>query len=198
MVNYENGKIYKIESLKGNKVYIGSTTKKYLSQRMDTHRSDYKRWRNNKKGYVTSYNLFEEYGIENCEIVLLELFPCGSLDELHAREGYYIREIDCVNKIVQGRTRQEYNETNKDKFKKYRTDNKEMIKQRHTKWYKDNKELISEKTKQYRESNKSKIQEKTKISFLCECGSCIRVCHKLDHLKTKKHQKFVEQLQETN
>ena len=32
---YNNGKIYKIESNLGNKIYIGSTTKDYLSQRME-------------------------------------------------------------------------------------------------------------------------------------------------------------------
>ncbi len=48
MVNYENGKIYKIESHLGDKLYIGSTTKQYLSQRMDKHRTDYKQWLNGK------------------------------------------------------------------------------------------------------------------------------------------------------
>ena len=76
MVNYENGKIYKIESYLGDMIYIGSTTKKYLSQRMDTHRSDYKRWKNGVYNFVTSFTIFEEYGIENCNIVLLELCPC--------------------------------------------------------------------------------------------------------------------------
>ena len=47
MVNYGNGKIYKIEPICDHdegEVYIGSTTKDYLSQRMDTHRADYKSW----------------------------------------------------------------------------------------------------------------------------------------------------------
>ena len=39
MVNYDNGKIYKIKSNQTNKIYVGSTTKTYLSQRMDQHRS---------------------------------------------------------------------------------------------------------------------------------------------------------------
>ena len=41
MVNYSNGKVYKIEPISGGEegdVYIGSTTKRYLSQRMNTHR----------------------------------------------------------------------------------------------------------------------------------------------------------------
>ena len=69
MVNYGNGKIYKIEPIcdhDDGDVYIGSTTKQYLSQRMDTHRTGYKSWRIGKHGKTSSYILFEKYGIENC------------------------------------------------------------------------------------------------------------------------------------
>ena len=65
MVNYGNGKVYKIESHLGDKIYIGSTTKQYLSQRMDAHRGDYKRWRQDmgKFTFTTSYLIFQEYGV---------------------------------------------------------------------------------------------------------------------------------------
>ena len=75
MVNYENGKIYKIESHCGNKIYIGSTTKEHLSQRMEKHRYDFRQWSkhsgDNPRGKIMSFELFEEYGIENFQIVLL-------------------------------------------------------------------------------------------------------------------------------
>ena len=71
-MNYKNGKIYKIESHLGDKIYIGSTTKQYLSQRFVNHRSDFKMWQNEKiPRRVNSFILFEEYGVENCEIVLI-------------------------------------------------------------------------------------------------------------------------------
>ncbi len=44
MVNYNNGKIYMIEDLAGEMVYVGSTTKDFLSKRMVEHRAMYKRW----------------------------------------------------------------------------------------------------------------------------------------------------------
>ena len=56
MVNYSNGKIYKIEPIcdhEDGDVYIGSTTKQYLSQRMEYHRRDY----NNYKKGVSSKTL---------------------------------------------------------------------------------------------------------------------------------------------
>ena len=42
MINYSNGKIYKIEPINGEDgdVYVGSTTKEYLSQWMATHRNN--------------------------------------------------------------------------------------------------------------------------------------------------------------
>ncbi len=70
MVNYNNGKIYKIEPLNGEEgdIYIGSTTKELLSQRMDTHRSDYKQFLNGKQNNITSTKLFDKYGVENCKL----------------------------------------------------------------------------------------------------------------------------------
>jgi hypothetical protein len=78
MVNYSNGKIYIIESHLGDKIYIGSTTKEYLSQRMAKHKHDYtyfKKWRADTGfAFVTSYLLFDEYGVDNCKIELLETY----------------------------------------------------------------------------------------------------------------------------
>ena len=46
--NYNKGKIYKIEPIcdhdEGD-IYIGSTTKDYLSQRMVFHKGDYIKWK---------------------------------------------------------------------------------------------------------------------------------------------------------
>ena len=115
-MDYNNGKIYRIESLKGNKVYIGSTTKKYLSQRMDKHRSNYKAWKKgNDQGKLSSFILFDEYGVENCDIVLIETFSCISKDELRAKEAYHIKATnECVNKVIPQRNAKEYYQDNKD------------------------------------------------------------------------------------
>jgi hypothetical protein len=65
MVNYINGKVYMIEPiverLNEGDIYIGSSAKEYLSQRMDTHRQKYKQW---KKGNKTS-KIYSYDGIEN-------------------------------------------------------------------------------------------------------------------------------------
>ena len=64
---------------------------------------------------VSCYDIFDEYGIENCTIELVEYFSCETKDELFRREGEYIRNNDCVNKIIAGRTKQEYNAETKEK-----------------------------------------------------------------------------------
>ena len=81
--NYKNGKIYKIEPIDGEDgdVYIGSTTKEYLSQRMTAHRSSYNHWKKGKRGKTYSFVLFEKYGVDNCKIILLENCPCESKDQ---------------------------------------------------------------------------------------------------------------------
>ena len=156
MVNYQNSKIYKIEPIIDHEegdIYIGSTTKEYLSQRMDKHRCDYYRWKfNNKGSHVRSYDLFDKYGLENCKIYLIENFPCPTINELHAREGHYIKTLKCVNKLVAGRT-----------DKEYREDNKEKIKEVKKKYYESNKEEISEYQKQYYCENGEKVRTRCKL-----------------------------------
>ena len=125
MVNYSNSKIYKIEPIvehEEGEIYVGSTTKKYLSQRMDKHRSDYKRWKDKKFNKLTVFDIFDKYGIDNCKIYLLESVNTNSKDELTSREGHYIRTLKCVNRCIAGRTKKECD-------KQYRKDNKDKINQ---------------------------------------------------------------------
>jgi phosphopantothenoylcysteine synthetase/decarboxylase len=100
-VNYQNSKIYKIEQINGEGLcYVGSTTKQYLSQRLDMHRGKYKGWKNGTAKYVDSFQIFDDYGVENCQILLLESFLCNSKDELKAKIAEYTKNLDCVNKII--------------------------------------------------------------------------------------------------
>ena len=105
--DYQKTKIYKIESHLGDKIYVGSTAKEYLSQRFQQHKVQYKRWKNGVGVKYTSFELFDEYGLENCNIVLIEACLCNSKDEKNAKEGHYIKTLNCVNKVVVGRTREE-------------------------------------------------------------------------------------------
>jgi hypothetical protein len=196
-INYKNGKIYKIEPVNGEEgeIYVGSTTKQYLSQRMTAHRAAYNRWKNGNCNKVTSYDLFDKYGMDNCQIILLENCPCGSRDELHARESHFIRTLNCVNKVTLGRTKKEYKIDNKEHLseqaKIYREKNKEYISEQAKMYYHDNKEQLSEYKKEYYETNKKTISEKKYIPYICECGLSCMSTNKARHFKTKKHQDYI-------
>ena len=165
MVNYQNGKIYKIESHNGDKIYIGSTAKKYLSQRLVAHRDDYTSWKkvDSTRFNFTSFKLFEVYGIDNCFITLLESYPCNSKDELAAREAHYIKSMSCVNKYVPLRTKQDYRE--------------------------DNRQELRDKALEYYNNNKERLY----IKITCECGLEFAYRYKSRHLKTLTHQQFINQ-----
>ena len=114
---FQNAKIYKITDIGYNKCYIGSTTES-LSLRMARHRQKFKEFLNGSKGsHIRSFDLFNEYGIENCKIELIEYYKCDTLQELRRREGERIKNTECVNKFVASRTQQEYYEDNIDKIK---------------------------------------------------------------------------------
>jgi hypothetical protein len=200
MVNYGKSKIYKIQKIGGDsEIYIGSTTKDYLSQRMDKHRSGYKYWKLGHGRFITSFKLFDLYGVENCEIVLLECVNCNSKDELRAREGFYIQNNICVNKNVAGRNIKEsikyYRDNNKESIKEqkklYHISNKDNIKL----YYETNKENIKEKVNKYQQINRQKIKLYRSGTKMCECGCEIKKHHKSRHEKSNKHLKLLKKLE---
>jgi group I intron endonuclease len=89
MVNYQNGKIYKLVNDIDDDIYVGSTCKQ-LSNRMAKHRTDAKA-SNHKQRKV--YQKMNAFGIEHFKIVLIENHPCDSREELTRREDYYIRQM---------------------------------------------------------------------------------------------------------
>mgnify|MGYP003679851819 CR=1 FL=1 len=204
MVNYQKGKIYKIISPHTDKCYVGSTTKDRLSNRLAHHRSDFKNGKN-----TTSSKYILELG--DYEIVLLELFPCNSKDELHARERHYIETLDCVNKQKPLRSKlehyqdnkdiiiqkcKEYYQANKDDIKEYKKEyqlkNKDKIKEIQKEYYQDNKDKLKEKQKEYRLQNKDKFKEINKVKITCECGCLIRKSNILKHKQSKKHLDLIQ------
>ena len=190
-LNYEQSKVYKIWSPNGDKIYVGSTTKQYLSQRMTAHRKDYNLWKIGKCCLTTSYLLFDEYGLDNCFIELLEAKTFTSKDELSQLEGKYIRELKCVNKHIIGRDKKEYYEDNKEhikeKSRQHYHDNKDYALERNKKYYEDNKEKILEQNKHYREKNKEMKSEMNKRIIECSCGKTYTHCNKSRHNKSVFH-----------
>ena len=137
MPNYQNGKIYMIESLEGKCRYYGSTTQKHLCVRMAGHRCDYK----NKKKKITSSS--KVLCFDDAKIILVENYPCNSREELLRKEGEYIRNNDCVNRNIAGRNSKMWND-----------EHKEHNKLKSKKYYHENKKECIRKQKIYNEKNK--------------------------------------------
>jgi hypothetical protein len=199
MTNYQFGKVYMIEALNGEEgdIYVGSTAKQYLSQRMTKHRESYKLWKEGKAEYITAYDLFDKYGLENCSIMLLETYPCNSRDELRGREGFHMRSLACVNKNMAGRTQGEWCEDNKEIIKQKRHQkyekNKEMIDARNKKYADSHKEELAQRSKERYEKNKTRLLEK----ITCECGTTCSRISMSEHKKTKKHKNYENSLIQT-
>tara|TARA_R100000951_G_scaffold65420_1_gene55208 strand:- start:45 stop:533 length:489 start_codon:yes stop_codon:yes gene_type:complete len=99
----------------------------------------------------------------DARIELLENCPCNDKNELTRREGELIRaNPNCVNKQIAGRTRRQYLEDNAETIKAY--------------W------------KEYQQANTHKLKEKHD----CPCGGKYTTANQAQHLKTKKHQKYLE------
>ena len=119
---YKNGKIYMVVDLAYTHKYIGSTTVG-LSSRMAQHRKNYLNYKDGLYHFVSIYDLFDKYGLENCKIELVEEAPCETKEQLRKIEGQHIRNEECINKRIEGRSTKE--------------------------WCVENKERISENKKQY-------------------------------------------------
>ena len=216
MINYNNGKIYKIISINGedDDIYIGSTTKKLLCQRFAIHKCKYNKFKiGESKQTITSFKLFDKYGIENCKIVLIELVNANSKDELLRRESFYIKSLNCVNKQIPLRNSKEYYEDNKTsikiKYKKYYENNKEDIlaytkkyyeenKERLTKlnkkWKEDNKDYHDELVKDWIKNNKERYENNRKQIINCKCGLDFTKSNQSRHNKSKTHKNYIESL----
>jgi hypothetical protein len=177
IVDYSQGRIYQIVNDIDDDVYIGSTCNS-LSNRMCQHKV---RMKQSNCENRRLYQHIKEIGIEHFRIELIEYFPCETKEQLHAREGQLIRQLGTLNCKIEGRTKNEYNEDNKEdilekqkqyyeahkaeileKQKQYYEANKEALAEKKKQWYEAHKEDILEKNEQYRETHKEALVEKQK------------------------------------
>ena len=166
--DFSRAKVYVIRGPERNgPVYVGSTCKEYLSQRFAQHKANFKRFNNGKTNRITSYDLFDLYGVDACSISLLESFPeCRSYDELAAREGFHQRAtIHCVNRCIAGRTKQQYQQ-------QYHLDHRDELNERSRAWDKAHEEHLKSK-------------------HFCECGGKYTYKNKQRHSETHRHQRHI-------
>jgi len=182
MPDYKNGKIYKLWSIEGDDIYIGSTINA-LHKRLWGHRAD-----NNT---CSSKILFEKYN--DVKIELIEEYPCENKQQLNAREGHHMRlnKNNIINHCIAGRTIKEYNKKyyidNIDKLKEqqnqYRIDNADKVKEYHKNWNIDNVEKIKKYNKQYSIDNKEQKKKNDKQYYIDNAEKIKQLSKKQYYLK---------------
>jgi len=155
-------KIYKIWSEKGDKIYVGSTSKQYMASRKSDHLSKYRR---DKARQCCSKILFDEYGVENCIFEVIE--ECEK-DKRYDREKYWIETLNSINRV------KNLTQTIEEK-KAYKAD-----------WHQQ--QLHGENQEAYREKRRiNQLENYKKETIQCECGFSYSIHHKARHLKTQRH-----------
>jgi len=157
MVNYSNGKIYKIISNHTDLIYIGSTTQT-LAQRKQKHRN---------KNNCSSIEILQ---YDDARIILIELFSCNCKEELTAREQYYMDKFraDGFNLVNNNRA------IGRDIERKRKKTNE---------WTKRNKEVRKEYMKNYGKINKKNQQERIyEFNFMNRPTRVLEVCKFIEML----------------
>jgi len=191
---YIRGKIYELVCKETGERYIGSTIQKYLCQRLATHVFDYKDWKSGRGNYISCFPIIER---GNYDLNLIENFECENRAELLRREGQHIREKECVNKQIAGRTQAEYYQDNKEKKKEQRIEyykhHADELKQYQKVYYINNLEAIQNRNREYYKKNYDKIQQICGEKIDCECGAKVTRNNMWRHKETPKHFKNMEQ-----
>ena len=150
---------------------------------MARHRSDLKSYKRGKKRLLCTSREIVKF--DDAKIILIEMFPCGSKAELFARERYWIEILNCVNKIVPGRSDKEYREDNKERISK----NQKLYRER-------NIAKLSKYSKIYRKTNKEAIRQHELKKEVCDCGKTFTHCNKARHGRSKLHQSYLQHMKE--
>ena len=211
---YNNTKIYKLQDQIYGYFYIGSTTD-MLSKRLYGHKSSSKQYPKTKV-----YNVFNEIGWENVKIVLIEEHYLENREQQLREEDkiiqMYIHDEKCLNSVRPWVSIEEQKEKRKEYYKGYSTQNEDKIILKNKLYIEQNKERIqkykheydilnkennSKKWKEYKEKHREKISEKDKkyykIEYTCLCGAVGHLTHKARHEKSKKHQAWLTDQQQT-
>ena len=198
--DYENGKIYCIRNTIDDDIYVGSTTQP-LSKRMVKHRCNAK----TRPNLMEITKKMDNLGIENFYIELIEDCPCDNIEQLTKKEGEWIRKLGTLNSKVQGRTKAEYFKEVREKKQLEHGEYREKYLHRRREYRNNNNEKMREqdnakyhsKSEEERKQIYQKAKEWKTTKHICGCGSCYTNAHKSEHMKSKKHQNWLQQ-QSTN
>lgn len=148
--------------------YYGSTTT-MLCRRMAGHRQKYREYKIGKTHYTTIFDIFDKYGLEICEIALVEKLENFSRNEMLIKESEYILNNHCINK------------SNPKPL------SKEDYKQKSKEYYQTVIKTNPEKKEKLKEQSKKWLEENSQGTFTCDCGGTYTYKHKSRHINSIQH-----------
>jgi hypothetical protein len=163
-------------------VYVGSTKNLRVRKGQHKYSCDHE---NDSNYHLNVYQFIRANGgFSNFDIIQLERVEFNTKYELHARERHFIELLKAtLNKVIPTRTKTEYTIATKDHKIQY-----------DIKYRKDNKVKKKQIDKDYREKNKEAIKEFKNKKTDCECGGKYTHCHKALHLRSVRHQNYVNSI----
>ena len=178
---YNNSKVYKLITTVVDTFYIGSTCLS-LSKRLNGHKKNAKK-EINKDSWV--YEYLNKIGFENVKIILINEFVLENREQLRREENNYIEmyknDSNCLNMVRAYASDEVKKEQMIKSSEKFRKEHRAEILKRKIEYY------IKHKYDEY-----SKVDQ-------CICGSSYTHSHshRMRHERTKKHQAFVHDQQQT-
>lgn len=138
---------------------------KDFKQRKKGHKSICNNFNDKRHNFKVYQMIRENGGWDKCEMIPIEVCECEDKLQAHIREEELRKEYN-----AEMNTKKAYStiEEKKEYEKEYKKENHIL-----------NKELFSQQKKE---------------KYTCDCGSIIRIADKSRHLKTKKHQDYINSL----
>ena len=169
IIDYSKTIIYKLVNYDcPDLVYVGSTTN--FTKRKQHHKDAVYNTNSRKYNYKIYTTIRENGNWESWIMIKICNYPCNDNHEAKLEEDRHKMELKAnLNMRKATRTKKQYRE--------------------------DNIEIIKEREKLYREDNKEEIKERRSQKYTCECGSSFRQCDKARHIKTIKHQKYLNTIE---
>ena len=188
LVDYRKwGKIYIIVCRKTKQIYVGSTGREWLEERMRLHRTDVNC--KTKTGFCSSKEIINggDYWF-----ITIELYPCNSKRELELRETEHYLKYKriygdlCVNAQTPRHTKESFTEYNNARSKIYKKAHPEVGKLTSARYYEKNKDELKMKN----DARKDKVciceychQQKSYASYARHRSLCFaKTCESMNHI----------------
>ena len=193
-IDYSKTIIYKIvcNDLNITECYVGKTTN--FSKRKANHKACF-----NKGSLFKVYELIRNNGgWDNWSMVMIGEYNCkNNLEASKLEREWYEKLNTLLNTQYPSRTNKEYNVDNGEKMriikKQYRQGDK--YKEQKKKYYDNHLDSLKDYKKAYYEVKKEEIAQLNAVICQCECGCSYTHSNKARHMKSAKHQAFINNLE---